>query len=156
MSVENKSIKSDESRIFLWGGAAVGGSGLLWIIPGLNAVFSVAAIAALVLIVSRLGYLRAILGCAGRAYSCDRYHDPLYGGIDWSAQRSRIRCGSCCSRYYAWVVASRSLSSAVKTIWYGAIPILILFALILTFYSSLVRSIPSITRQVNTITGIEY
>jgi hypothetical protein len=153
MSVENKSTTFDESRLFLWGGAAVGGSGLLWIIPGLNAVFSVAAIAALILIVSRLGYMRAIWATLGGLILVMGTSSLFMGG-SIGAINAAVFAVAVVAPGIMMGVASRSLASAVKTIWYGAIPILILFALILTFYSSLVQSIPSITRKINTVASI--
>jgi hypothetical protein len=153
MSVENTTSKSDESRIFLWGGAAVGGTGLFWIIPGINAVFSVGAIAALVLIVTRLGYMRAFWATLGGLVmvlgTTTLVMGPTIGSLNAGVFMATVIAPG-----IAMGAGSRSFSSAVKTVWYGSIPILILFALLLTFYSTLVSSIPSITKQIDTMVSL--
>jgi uncharacterized protein YybS (DUF2232 family) len=145
-------MSSVESRIFLWGGVAVGGSGLLWIVPGFNAVFSVGAIAALVLIVSRLGYLRAFWAALGGLIMV-MASTTLVMGESVGALNAAVFAVAVVAPGIMMGMASRGLSSAVKTLWYGSIPILLLFVVLLTFYSTLVGSIPSMTRQVNTIMG---
>ncbi len=143
-------MSSVESRIFLWGGVAVGGSGLLWIVPGINAVFSVGAIAALVLIVSRLGYLRALWAALGGLIMV-MATTTFAMGEAVGMLNAAVFAIAVLAPGFMMGMASRGLFSAVKTIWYGSIPILILFGLLLTFYSTLISSVPSITRQVNTI-----
>jgi uncharacterized protein YybS (DUF2232 family) len=157
-------MPSDESKIFLWGGAAVGGSGLLWIIPGINALSAVIAIAAMVVVVSRLGYMRAFwvslagliivtatslaggfvlfTGAESRLFA----HSAL---INSSMLNSGIFAVAVLAPGFAMGAASRGLSTAVRTIWYGCIPMLVLFGLLMSFYVGLVRNMSTVFTLVN-------
>jgi uncharacterized protein YybS (DUF2232 family) len=156
-------MPSDESKIFLLGGAAVCGSGMLWILPGINALSAVVAIAAMVVIVSRLGYMRAFwVGLGGLALvTATSYligYMLMAGGDSSTAQSSlldstMVRAGiflvAVLAPGISMGAASRSLSTAIRTLWYGCIPLIVLLAVMMTFYVGLLREMPAVLSVVN-------
>ncbi len=133
--------------------------------PGLNAVFAVLAIAGLVLIVSRLGYMRAfwasLAGLILATASSFIAGNVLMAGdgktlgimnaslMTATLFNTAIYGVTIIAPGIMMGVASRGLSSAVKTLWYGCIPAVVLLALMATFYISLLRNIPTVTTMVN-------
>jgi uncharacterized protein YybS (DUF2232 family) len=148
-------IPSDESRIFLWGGAAVGGSGLLWIFPGINAVCSVVAIAALVVIVSRLGYARAFWVALGGLIVMMGTATLIRGGL-FGVVSAAVFAVTIVAPGIAMGAASRGLSTAVKTLWFGFIPILVLLALSASAYVTLLRNMPAVISEVNSSINMTF
>jgi uncharacterized protein YybS (DUF2232 family) len=141
-------LPSIEGKLFFYGGAAVSASGLMWFIPGLNAVFSIAAIAALILIVTRLGYARAtIISLAGLVLVM--LITSLDLGALFGALNGAIFAITVIAPGIAMGMASRGFSSPIRTVWYGFIPILILFGLLLIFYTDILNSLPAMLKEVN-------
>ena len=139
---------SKETRLFVWGGAAISGSGLFWSIPIANALTSIAAIAGLILIISRLGYTRAIVMSLA-AIILSAMIGIALDSIDYGMISAGVFTIAVIAPGIAMGMASRSLSSPVKTILYGCIPIIILFALMLVFYTDLISGMTQIIRSTN-------
>jgi uncharacterized protein YybS (DUF2232 family) len=157
-------MPSDESKIFLWGGTAVAGSGLFWILPGINALAAVIAIAAMVVIVSRLGYMRAFWAALGgliivvaMSYLWGWGTMLLAGAGEEPTMQSALFSSvifntsifalAVLAPGIAMGAASRGLSSAAKTVWYGFIPILVLFAVLASAYITLLRHMPTVITE---------
>lgn len=142
------STTKDETRLFLWGGSALAGSGLLWAFPGLNGLGAIGGIAGLTLVIARLGYGRgmmiSLLGLLLAIGACSLTLGNLGG----------ILSGT----FFAIVVilpgiamgnASRNFASATKTVWRGLLPILILLVSLAFFYPSIVHGLTASVKAWN-------
>lgn len=132
-------MRSVEERLSILGGAVVAGSGLFWIVPGINSIAVIAGIVALILIVSRLGYARAfwfalvgLLLASGMGSLTIGYPMGLYSGFLYALLviAPAIIMG--------W--ASRKLYKPQNVAGFGLIPFLILFLLIIPTYANLMHN----------------
>jgi uncharacterized protein YybS (DUF2232 family) len=138
----------EETKLFYWGSGAIAVSGVLWFLPGFNAIAAIMAVAGLILITARLGYMRAVLASV------------IALAIIFSIGSLTMRQGGAffIAAIYAIIVitpgivmgaAARGFSGPVKTIWHGFIPILLLLILASAFYREIAASIPAIIGQTN-------
>jgi uncharacterized protein YybS (DUF2232 family) len=142
-------MPSQETRLFALAGAAVCASGLFWIVPGLNILSSIAAIAGLILVVLRLGYFRAFMVSLAGVVFVAADSSLIFGGL-LGAVNVAIFLLAVVAPGIAMGIAARSFASPVKTVWYGCLPIIFLFGMLMVFYSDMVGNLPTILRQVNT------
>jgi uncharacterized protein YybS (DUF2232 family) len=138
----------DETRLFLWSGGAIAASGVLWFLPGLNVLSAVAAAAGLILIVARLGYVRAILASVFAAAIVLLIGSLTMGQLGASVNAA-IYVVVVIIPGVAMGVAARGFASPARTIWYGFVPILFLLVFLVAYYPEFVDAIPTILRQVN-------
>lgn len=141
---------SQETRLFLIGTAAITGAGFLWIFPGLNLLVTVAAVAGLLLIVARLGYFRgALASIPGIVLVGASGAIPL--GVEFGILSAIIFTMLAIIPGFAMGVAARGFASPERTVWYGLIPILLLFAFSSIYFADTIKNLPTIKRQVNSM-----
>ena len=141
-------IRSVENQLSIWGGVCTLGAGLLFTIPGLNALLIVAAIISLTLVVARLGFARAILvAMPGMAAIV------LIGSLTIGYQAGIEFCG-----FFALTViipsllmgwGARKFASPSTTVIYGLIPFGIILLLFIGIYVQIMTGLPTVMEQVN-------
>jgi hypothetical protein len=141
-------MSSNETKLLLWSGAAVNGFGILWSFPIVNVASAIPAIAGLILVVTRLGYLRAILLSISAlalavlvGYAIKGIELAVFGAIMISVVV--ILPG------LAMGVAARAFSTPIRTVLFGCAPILLIVAMSLIFYSNLDTITNDIVRNFN-------
>ena len=139
---------TDETKLFLRSSGAIAASGVLWFVPGLNALSMVAAVAGMILIVARLGYLRAIL-TSGIAGAIVYFVGSLTMGQLGAAVGAGVFLLIVIIPGIAMGIAARAFATPARTIWLGLIPIIFLLVLLAAYYRDIVRLIPDVLRQVN-------
>ena len=137
----------DETRLFLWSGGAIAASGVLWFVPGLNAVSMVVAVAGMILIIARLGYMRAILASA-IATAIAYFVGSLTMGLLGAGISSGVFLLIVIFPGIAMGIAARAFASPASTIWMGMIPLLLLLVLLAAYYQDIGRIMPDVLRQV--------
>lgn len=142
------STTRDETRLFLWGGSALAGSGLLWAFPGLNGLGAIAGIAGLTLVIARLGYGRGMmisfLGLLIAMAACSLALGSLAGILSGILFAIVVILPG-----MAMGNASRNFASATKTVWRGLLPILILMVCLAFFYPDIIKNLPESVKGVN-------
>jgi hypothetical protein len=141
-------MASVETRIFLWGALCVASSGLLWPAPVLGVLSMVAGIAALVLVISRLGYLRAIL-ISLTALTMSLSINSLTMESGAAMAFSLIYLVIVILPGFAMGSSARRFLSPAKTIWNGLVPVLVLFVVLMAFYAEFTRGLPSVMNTIN-------
>jgi uncharacterized protein YybS (DUF2232 family) len=142
---------SVEKRLTLFGGLAVAGSGLCWIIPGINAIVSVAAIAGLALITARLGFSRGMaLALAG-----------IVAALVVCSLTMGFQAGFASAGVYVLVVtgpglmmgrASRNLAGPWTAVVHGLIPLAALLTLFLYLYPMMLDNLPGMVEDLHEAT----
>jgi hypothetical protein len=146
-------MRSVENRLSVLGGVTVAASGLLWLVPAINSIATIAGIVSLILIVARLGYARGFstasvgfLLAIGAGSLTTGYLEGLYSGL-----------------LYALIViapgfimgwASRNLFQPISVVCYGLIPFGILFLLFSYAYVDWMRDFPTFIENLNSELGI--
>lgn len=137
---------SVEKKLSLFGGLVIAGSGLCWMIPGINAILSVGAIAGLTLITARLGFSRGMLLALTGILSA-----LLVGSLTMG-----IQAGFASAGVYVLSVtgpglmmgrASRNLAGPWTTVIHGLIPVAALMAMFMYVYPIIIKNLPAITED---------
>lgn len=137
-------MRSAEQKLSILGGAVVVASGALWMVPVINSVAAIAGMIALILIVTRLGYARALflafigfLLAFGTCSLTTGYLEALYYGLFYAL--------SVLAPAFVMGWASRNLMNPVSVACYGMIPFAILILLFAGIYFDLLRNITLVT-----------
>jgi hypothetical protein len=141
-------MSSKEAKLLLWSGAAAGGSGILWSFPILNVASAIPAIAGLILVVSRLGYLRAFWVSLSALFLAVMVGYAIKG-IELAVFGAIVISMLVIFPGLAMGIAARSFSAPLKTVLLGCIPILLIIAMSLIFYSNLEIITTDIVRNFN-------
>jgi len=140
--------QADESRLSFWSNIVIFGASLLWTVPGINVLLSVPAVAGLILIISRLGYFRAVV-TSMTSLLIVAMVGLMIEGYFMALMSAAVFTVLVIAPGLTMGIASRNFLSAGKTVWCGFIPILIVMAITLFFYSDIARGVPDIVRQFN-------
>ena len=124
------------------------GFGVLWSFPILNVVSAIPAIAGLMLVVSRLGYLRALLLSISALILAILVGFAIKG-IELAVFGALLVSVIAIIPGIAMGVAARSFSAPIKTVLYGCIPIILIAAMSIIFYSNLESITTDIVRNFN-------
>jgi hypothetical protein len=137
---------SDEKRLSLFGGLALAGSGLCWMIPGINAVTSVAAIAGLALILARLGIgrgmLLALMGIVSALIVCS-----LTMGVPAGLASAGVYVLTVTGPGLMMGRASRNLAGPWAAVIHGLIPMAVLLVMFLYVYPELLDNLPAMVED---------
>ncbi len=143
-------MRSFENKLSLWGGAAVVLSGLIWLMPGINAIAATAGIAGLTLIVARLGFSRglstACAGIAGAFVICS-----LTKGYQAGFVSTLIYILVAIAPAFMMGWASRSFATSTATVSYGLIPTGILLVLFLLIFPGIIEDLPVLISEIDIV-----
>jgi len=128
-------------------GAVVACSGLIWLIPGLNVLSAIAAIAGLILITARFGYSRALVSSSVGIIAAI-FFGSLTMEQDFAILNAAAYLIMAIIPGIAMGVAARGFYSPARTIYYGMAPALLPILLCGLFYGEIQRSVPVILNQV--------
>jgi hypothetical protein len=141
-------MRSVEDRLSLWGGVTIACSGLLWVVPGINAIAAMAGMAGLTLIIARLGFYRgfltALTGTFGALLICS-----LTKGYQAGFVGTLVYALAVIAPAFMMGWASRKLATAVTTVSYGLMPPGILMMLFLFIYPEVIRDLPVLVNEVD-------
>ncbi len=141
-------MRSVENKLSLWGGVAVACSGLLWIMPGINAIAAIAGIAGLTLVIARLGFSRGLLtasiGTAWALLICS-----LTKGYQAGSAFTLMYVLAVIAPAFIMGWASRNFATPTATVSYGLIPLGILLALFLLIYPEIIKNLPSLIAEID-------
>lgn len=141
-------MRSVENKLSLWGGVAVGCSGLFWIVPGVNGIAAMVGIAALTLIIARLGYSRGLL-TAFIGTACALLICSLTKGYQAGSVSILIYILAVIAPAFMMGWASRNFAPPGATVSYGLIPPGILLVLFLLIYPEMIRNLPSLIADID-------
>lgn len=127
-------MHSAENRLTVLGGATIAASGLLWAIPGINFLSGLAGMVSLILIISRLGYIRG-LWMAGIGLLLALWTSSLIIGYLEGLYYVAIYVGVVIAPAIIMGWASRNLYHPVSLVYYGLIPFILLFLVFMSIYS---------------------
>lgn len=143
-------MRSFENKLSLWGGAAVVLSGLIWLMPGINAIAATAGIAGLTLIIARLGFSRGLLtacaGIAGTFIICS-----LTKGYQVGFVSTLIYILAAIAPAFMMGWASRNFETSTATVSYGLIPAGILLVLFLLIYPGIIEDLPVLISEIDIV-----
>jgi uncharacterized protein YybS (DUF2232 family) len=138
----------NEKNLYFWGGLSVLTSGLLWIIPGINSLLSIAGIIGLILIIARLGLIRGIwFGVMGIIMAMITCSTLL--GIEAAVLSTAGFSLSVIAPGLLMGQASRTNLEPSKVIIRGLVPFMLLFLLFLSQYSDFYSHLPVFLEQLN-------
>jgi hypothetical protein len=141
-------MPSVENKLSLWGGVAVACSGLFWIMPGVNGIAAMAGIAALTLIIARLGFSRGFLS-AFIGIACALSICSLTKGYQAGFVSILIYMLAVIAPAFMMGWASRNFAAPGTTVSYGLMPPGILLVLFLLIYPEMIKNLPSLIADID-------
>jgi hypothetical protein len=146
-------MSSVERKLSVWGGFCAFGSGLFFVVPVLNAIFAIAVIAGLTLVIGRLGFFRGWLVAAPGIVAAAVVSSLTMGFQTGIAVMMIFILAMVLPAFMmGWGV--RRIAAPGKTVGLGLIPLSMVFILSMVWYGQLMTDLPLVIDQLNSELGV--